>query len=395
MTNAPAPSRAELVGRASELTELLRKHASWQEQNRRLHDDTIDALAQAGMFRLRTPKRYGGYEADARTLVDVSIELGRGDGATAWTASVYWIPTWMVGLFPDSVQDEVFATPDVRVCGTLSPSAAATPVDGGMVVDGRWGFISGALHSQWQEIIAMAPTPDGQGQWPVMALVPLSELTIVDDWHTSGLRGTGSVTTVAKDVFVPAERVMPLPAILQGQSASERNAGSPMYRAPLLAVANASSPVGMMIGLAKAAQEHFVAALPNKKIAYTDYDSKAGAPITHLQLAEAALKADQAEFHGHRIAEMVDRKNAAGEPWSVAERARTRADVGMAARVAKEAVDILAAGSGGSSIYDDAPIQRIVRDIQAAGQHALVSPSTNFELYGRILCGLEPNTSYI
>jgi hypothetical protein len=27
--------------------------------------------------------------------------------------------------------------------------------------------------------------------------------------------------------------------------------------------------------------------------------------------------------------------------------------------------------------------------------HALMHPATNTELYGRILCGLEPNTLYI
>lgn len=395
MTYSQAPGRVELVRRTSEQTDLIRKHAPWQEQNRRLHEDTIAALADAGVFRLRVPKRYGGYEADARTLVDVSIALGRADGATAWTASVYWIPTWMVGFFPDEVQDEVFATPDVRVCGTLSPSATAVPAAGGLIVNGRWGFISGAWHSHWQEIIAMAPTPDGQGQWPVMALVPMSDLEIVDDWHTSGLRGTGSVTTVAKDLFVPQERVIPMPFILQGQSASKLNAESLMYRAPLLAVANASSPIGMLIGVAVAAKEHFLAALPNKKITYTDYTSQAEAPVTHLLLAEAALKIDQATFHGHRIADLVDGKSVAGEPWSVEERARTRADVGIAARLAKEAIDTLAGASGGSSIYDEVPIQRIVRDVHAANLHALVTPSTNLELYGRVLCGLEPNTPFI
>jgi hypothetical protein len=64
-------------------------------------------------------------------------------------------------------------------------------------------------------------------------------------------------------------------------------------------------------------------------------------------------------------------------------------------RLAKEAVDILAGASGGSSIYSDVPIQRIARDIQAVNLHALMHPNTNTELYGRVLCGLEPNTLYL
>ncbi len=379
--------------RASDAADVLHEHAAWAEQNRRIHPDAIDALADAGVFRLRTPRRYGGYEADTATLVDVATELGRGDGAAAWTASVYWIPTWMTCLFPDEVQDEVFSTPDVRICGTLSPSAMAAPADGGVVVNGKWGFISGAHHSHWQEIIAILA--DGESEpYPIMALVPMSDLLVVDDWHTAGLRGTGSVSTVAKDLFIPAERVLPLPSVVQGQIASTINKNSAIYRAPLLPVASASS-VGTVVGLGKAATDAFFKRLPNRKITYTGYESQREAPLTHLQVADAALKLDQAEFHAHRLTSLVDGKAEAGAEWKLEERARARADMGAVVRLTKEAVDIYNTASGGSSIYEDVPIQRINRDIQAVNLHALMHPNTNAELYGRVLCGLEPNTTYI
>lgn len=387
------PTREELVRKASELTPLLRKHANWVEENRRLHDETIEALADAGVFKFRRPKHYGGYEVDSRTLTDVGAELGQGCGSTSWVASVYWIPTWMACQFPDEVQDEVFATPDVRVCGTLSPSAMAAPTDGGIIVNGKWGFISGAHHAHWQEVIAILVPPDGE-PYPVMALVPMSDLLIVDDWHTSGLRGTGSVSTVAKDLFIPQERILPLPAILQGQIASQRNADSPLYRSPLLPIASAAS-VGTIVGMAKGAQQAFLNRLSDRKITYTAYDSQREAPITHFQMAEATMKVDEAEFHAQRLATLVDTKAAEGTEWKLEERAQSRADVGATVRLAKEAVDIFATASGGSSIYSGIPIQRINRDIQAVNQHALMHPNTNTELYGRVLCGLEPNTLYI
>ncbi|WP_256104174.1 acyl-CoA dehydrogenase family protein [Streptomyces sp. ODS05-4] len=393
MLTADIPTRADLVRRAGELAPLLKKNAPQAEEDRRLQDETVEALAEAGLFKLRVPKRYGGYEADTRTLVDVAAALGRADGAAAWTTSVYWIPTFMACLFPDSVQDEVFATPDVRICGTLSPSALAAPAEGGITVNGKWGFVSGAHHAHWQEIIAVQPLPDGR-HLPLMALVPMSDLLIVDDWDTSGLRGTGSVSTVAQDVFVPQERVIPLPAILQGQYASELNAASPAYRVPLLPVAAASS-VGTALGLARAARDAFFERLPGRSLTYTAYETQAEAPLTHHQVAEAVLKTDQAEFHAYRLADLVDGKGAAGEEFTLEERARARADMGAVVRLAKEAVDILASASGGSSIHRDVPIQRISRDIQAVSLHALMNPNTNNELYGRVLCGLEPNTLYI
>jgi alkylation response protein AidB-like acyl-CoA dehydrogenase len=387
------PTREQIVGKASDLLPLLRKHASWAEENRRLHDESIEALADAGVFKLRRPKHFGGYEVDNRTLVDVGSTLGQACGSTSWVASVYWIPTWMACLFPDEVQDEVFETPDVRVCGTLSPSGMASQVDGGIVVNGKWGFISGAHHAHWQEIIAILVPPEGE-PYPIMALVPMSDLLVVDDWDTSGLRGTGSVSTVAKDLFIPQERVLPLPVVLQGQIASQRNANTAIYRAPLLPVASASA-VGTLVGMAKGAREVFLNRLSGRKITYTAYESQREAPITHFQVAEATLKIDQAEFHAHRLASLVDTKSDEGTEWKLEERARTRADIGAVVRLAKESIDILATASGGSSIYSGIPIQRINRDIQAVNQHALMHPNTNMELYGRVLCGLEPNTLYI
>ncbi|MFC4057211.1 acyl-CoA dehydrogenase family protein [Planomonospora corallina] len=391
MLTTGSRTHEEVVGRVAELAPTIRKHAAWTEENRRLHEETVEALADAGVFKLRVPRRYGGYEAGTRTLVDVATELGRADGSVAWTASVYWIPTYMTCLFPDEVQDEVFSTPDVRICGTLSPGAIAAPADGGIVVNGKWSFISGAWHSHWQEIIAILMTPDAEPM-PVMALVPMSDLQIVDDWHTSGLRGTGSVTTIAEDVFVPNARVLPLPAVLQGESASALNAGSPIYGAPLLPVASASS-VGTVLGLANAAKEAFFERLPGRKITYTHYDSQAAAPITHLQVADAVMKIDQAAFHAHRLADLVDGKGAG--PWTLEERVAARADLGAVCGLGKAAVDILASASGGSSIYSDVPIQRIARDVGAVNMHALMNPNTNAELHGRVLCGLEPGTLYI
>ncbi|HEV2374404.1 MAG TPA: acyl-CoA dehydrogenase family protein [Streptosporangiaceae bacterium] len=387
------PARAEVVERVSKMVPTLAEHAVWAEEHRRLADEQVQALAEAGVFKLRAPARYGGYEAGTRTLVDVAAQLARADGSLAWTVQVYWIPTWMACLFPDDVQDEVFATPDVRVCGTLSPSAIAVPSGDGLLVNGRWGFITGAHHAHWQEVIAVVLDGD-RPPMPVVALVPMSDLEVVDDWHTTGLRGTGSVSTVAKDVFVPSRRVLPLPAVLRGASASAYTAGRPIYRAPLLPVASASS-VGIAAGLAAAAREVFFGRLPDRKITYTSYEHQAEAPLTHLRVAEAAQRLDEAEFHAHRLAALVDGKCASGSEWSIADRALARGELGAACRAAREAVDIYASASGGSSVYADVPMGRIRADINAVTLHALMNPDVNAELYGRVTCGLEPNTLYI
>jgi alkylation response protein AidB-like acyl-CoA dehydrogenase len=227
-----------------------------------------------------------------------------------------------------------------------------------------------------------------------MALVPMSELRIIDDWHTAGLRGSGSVTTVAQDVFVPQERTLLLTDVLRQKYKSEANAGVPMYRPPLMPV-TAAATVGTLLGMAQGAMDAFLQRMPHRKITYTDYPEQRDAPVTHLQVADAALKTDRAEFHSFRIADTLDAKVRDDAPWTLRERARSRADVGAVSTLAKEAVDVLSSASGGSSVYESAPMQRINRNIQATNLHALIYPTTAFELYGRVLSGLDPNTLYI
>ncbi|MFF5056756.1 acyl-CoA dehydrogenase family protein [Micromonospora sp. NPDC000663] len=388
-----APPKDELVRRASALVPLLREKALWMEENRRIHDEVIEAITDAGILKMRVPVRYGGYESDMGTVVDVLAELGRGDGSTAWTVAVWSISTWMTGLFPDEVQDEIFATPDVRISGILSPGAVAVPADGGFVINGKWSFNTGAQQSTWNTNAAVTPTGDG-GFAPVMVAVPIADLEIIDDWHTSGLRGSGSITTIAKDVFIPAERVLQMGPVLQGQHRSERNANATIYQAPFMptACATISAPA---LGLAMAAKDAFLERLPGRKITYTNYENQAEAPITHLEIAEAITNIDEVGFHARRAANMIDTKGRAGEAWTLEERARVRLDLGAACQRAKEAVDILQGASGGSSIHQDVPIQRIQRDVQALNLHAILHPKTNLELYGRIVCGLDSNTPFV
>ena len=393
MSESNAPSRQELLGRATDLVPLLAKSAPWIEENRRLPEDVVGALTDSGLLKMRVPKHFGGYESPMRTVADVVSELSRGDGSTGWTSAVWAISAWMAGMFPDEVQEEVFADPDVRISGILSPSAVGVPTDGGVVLNGKWAFNTGSRQSAWNTNAAVRAHPDGSYE-PIMVLIPLADLTVVDDWHTAGMRGSGSVSTVAQDLFVPDARILSMPPILAGVHQLGRNAASPVYQAPFMPTA-CTTVASVALGLARAAREAFFERLPGRKITYTAYENQAEAPITHLTTADAVTRIDEAEFHVMRAAGMLDDKAAAGQTWTLEQRAKARLDLGAATQRSKEAVDLLNSESGGSSVYSAVPIQRIQRDMQTLSLHAIMHPATNLELYGRVLCGLEPNTHYI
>jgi 3-hydroxy-9,10-secoandrosta-1,3,5(10)-triene-9,17-dione monooxygenase len=394
MKTVEAPPRAELVRRATELVPLIRKHAVWQEEHRTLHDEVVRGLTDAGLLKMRVPLRYGGYESDFGTIADVIAELSRGDGSVGWTASVWTISSYLAGLLPDEVQDEIFADPDVRVCGTVGPNGVATPVEGGVILNGKWRFNTGTGHSQWDTHAAVLDLGDGNFA-PILIAVPVSDLIVVDDWHTAGLRGSGSVTTIADNLFVPQARVLQMvPVLMHNQHASKINAESVAWQAPFLPFASAVASA-VPLGMAKAAQEAFFEKLPSRKITYTNNEHQAEATITHLQVAEAAVKIDEAEFHVRRAAERLEAKCESGEPWTLQERAIARMDMGASCARVKEAVDLLNTASGASAVYSDQAMQRIERDVQTINVHAILHPNTNTELYGRVLCGMEPNTFFL
>jgi alkylation response protein AidB-like acyl-CoA dehydrogenase len=392
MNTTVAPSREELIRRAADLAPLLNKNAIWQEENRVLHEDTIVALTEAGMLRLTLPARYGGYECDTATLVDVLSELALGDGATGWVATVWALSTWLTGLFPDEVQDEVFGSGDARIAGTFAPSAVGVPTSGGVVLNGKWKFNTGAPQSGWNAHAAVRAV-EGQQPEPVLVLLPMSDLEVIDDWYAAGMRGSSSVTTIAKDVFVPDSRVLPMiPVLQEGRHNSKLNAASKLWQIPFLPWATAVT-CAPHYGLARAAYAAFMERLPTRKITYTDYERQDQAPLTHIQIADATARIDEAGFHAHRVAAQVDTK--VGEPWSLQDRVSARLDLGLTVQRTREAIDILANASGASSILNTVPIQRIARDSQTISLHAYHHPNTNLELYGRVICGLEPNTQFL
>jgi alkylation response protein AidB-like acyl-CoA dehydrogenase len=386
------PSRAELLQRVADIGPVLRANAQWGDQHQRLADEAVEAMIDAGVLRVLVPAQYGGYESDMQTILDVDIALARADGASAFCATAWWAQCWAVAHFPDSVQDEVFASPDVRICGTLVPNGKGEITKDGVVVSGEWGFNSGAWHSQWKVLSTLALNPAGEIE-PIAAVVPMSDLEIVDDWDVAGLRATGSITLVARDMFIPRDRFQWMSEVARQEYGSARNADSPCYRGPIIGVLSAIN-TGEKIGLAQAAREAFFERIHGRPIHHTSY-TQAEWPVTHVQVAEADLKIDEAEYHARKLAALVDDKNLSNEPYSIRERAYCRVAVGRVSQLCYEAVDIYTLASGAGSIYSSMPIQRIQRDIQAINVHALNMPVKNLELYGRVLCGLEPNTFFI
>ena len=143
---------------------MLRERAPEAERARRVSDETFDALADAGIFRMAAPKRHGGDQADFQTQCDVLAAIAKGCPATSWVATILSAMAWLAGTLPDEAQDEIFEGGDPRISGVFSPTGTGTPVSGGLRVSGRWGYNTGGHGSRWTVVNAMAPDDGVVGQ---------------------------------------------------------------------------------------------------------------------------------------------------------------------------------------------------------------------------------------
>jgi alkylation response protein AidB-like acyl-CoA dehydrogenase len=383
-----ANDSAGLVARAAALVPMLREQAGANEASRRLSAAAFDALSDADVFRMTAPKRFGGFEADFATQCEVLAEVARGCGSASWVATIFSAMSWLAGTLRDEAQQEIFDSKDPRISGVFSPTGKGVRTSGGFIVNGRWGFNTGGHGSNWTVINVVAPNAAGV-ELPTCMLVRSNELQRLDDWHASGMAATGSSTIVAEDLFVPEHRTCELPAMIEAQYPQRHNAANPYYGYPLAAVLTVNAG-GTPVGIARAALGAFRERLPGRPITYTTYANKAEAPVTHLQIGEAALKIDSADAHMRLACSILD--DNAGAKLSTLARVRARAHVSAATGLAREAVDLLFYSSGASAIQSHVPIQRLQRDMQALANHAIMHPQTTTETYGRVLCGLEPNT---
>jgi alkylation response protein AidB-like acyl-CoA dehydrogenase len=204
---APASDR-ELVAQATDLLPLIRSHAQANEDGRRVCDEVVQALEDAGFFGIAVPNHRGGKGASFRTLVDTIAEVSRVDGSTGWTVALLNLCTWIASLYSERALDEVFgANPNARACGISTMPARSERVPGGYRLTGEWAYASGSFHAQWAVLgINLGARQDGSPRLG-LGLVPLSDLTIKDTWHIAGMRATGSNTLVADDIFVPDHRI--------------------------------------------------------------------------------------------------------------------------------------------------------------------------------------------
>jgi 3-hydroxy-9,10-secoandrosta-1,3,5(10)-triene-9,17-dione monooxygenase len=341
-------------------------------------DESIDDLRQAGLFELIKPTRYGGDQLGFDALLEVAMALGQGCVSTAWVQAVFASHCYLLAQFPLAVQDMVYAEPGALVASVLRLGKVdATPMAGGLLIkSGEGRFCSGIDYASW--VIAGAPISDGRLKF---ALLARSDVEIVDDWHTMGMKGTGSKSIHIPEILVPEERIVDFVDVMRGAAPGAVALGVPMYRTPF-DIATSFALVGPTLGAALAALDSAAGASRDKvgRLPAEEANRQAsvyarlGAASATVSAAIALMRAD-----AYDLMSMVD-------PSALTDfdKARLHCNKSYAVQTCRRVVnELFEMTGGGSGLYSGSEIQQIWRDINGSSAHVAFTWDTTMAAYGR------------
>lgn len=392
MTENTAPNAEDLMKAAKELQPVLAKNVTYVEEERRLPDETVEELHKSGLFRAIMPQRWGGSALTLFEELQIAAEMGKTCPSTAWAytllADVTAFPVQFLG---DEGEKEVYTDDRTLVCGVISNGGTATPVDGGYRVSGSWGFASGCLHADWMSGLVTAYDVNGAGA-PAMAFFPLSEAAIKDTWFVTGMKGTGSNTVVADDIFIPASRMGMLADrfALEGQV---RPGAAPCERWALMPYVSIGL-LGATLGAVQGALDYVAEKMHTRGVTYFDFERQVDSGVLLHNIALAEMHLASAWLHVRDACWYLD-EFTKSEPLDYVTRARLRAQGGFACEELRTAMGLLVTIGGASSFADNNPLQRFWRDVNVGTRHSFDNTPGCLEAYGRAKAGVENITQLI
>ena len=377
-----------LIDQAVALAPEFAARAAEFEAAGRLPADVSTQMADAGFYRMFVPRTYGGLETSPVIAAQVFEALAHGDAACGWVAFIGATTGAAMSRIDAQAARTIFATPATMLAGAYAATGRADRVAGGFVVSGRWQWGSGSYNADWigggcliyedgKPLTNSVGTPRNH-----LLMFPKNEVQLLDSWHVSGLRATGSTDFAVRDLFVPEGHA-------SGFLVRDMPPGA-LFRFPqftLLAIGIGA----VALGIARAAIDELVAVASAKK--------RVGSAATiaersHTQMevaqAEATLRSARAFFYN--VLEKIWAISVAGDIASVEARRDMRLANTHAVQSAVRVVDAMYTLAGGTAVYETSRLQRQFRDIHVATQHIMVSTGT-LETVGRLYLGLEAMTA--
>jgi GTP cyclohydrolase II len=372
-----------LVARAEALAPVVRGRALETEQLRCLPDATMVDIERAGFFEALVPKRWGGMGLGLEALCGVARAIAHGDGSTAWALAFMMEHNWMACHLGMEVQEQLYAErPCIKAAAPLQPGGTAVGVDGGYLLTGKFSYASGVMNSEWT--FATAFVGEGEAKTQRIFLVRVADVTLHDDWHFSGMCGTGSASFSTQSLFVPEGYSILTADFFSADSHPGAEHAESLYRYPIM-----QGLLAMMAAIALGCGEAVVEIGREKLGTSAPWGRKR---LDRELSRQRWLKAHQivrtARLVYDALLAKVIEMGETRQVWSLEDLAQLEMDIGAVGHLCKDAARLVADGSGSSAYNLREPLQRYLRDLQVLANHLGMDEDVVGERSSRWLLGL-------
>ena len=379
---------AEMLQRIIALQPLFRKNAQQARAERKVPQENIDSLREAGFFLALQPASWGGYELDPQDFFRMQIAIAESCMSTAWAGGIVAVHAFQIALMDARAQQDVWGEDiHTRVSSAYAPMGKVEVVDGGFRFSGRWGWSSGCDHCTWALLGGLLP--DGSYR---TFLVPRSDYIIEDTWHSMGLQGTGSNDIVVQDAFVPDYRTHKQTDGFEGTNPGVSADSAVLYHLPWaqLFVRVVSTPA---IGAARDALSLYQNLVKGK--ASGDVTKLAQDLGTQMRIAQArnAIEEMTSVMFGNFDAMLEALR--AGQAIDIDARILYRYQASLVIEKCIAVVDDLFSSAGGSSVFTGSEIQQRFLDIHTARAHVANNPTSFARNLGAVALGADNKDFFV
>jgi 3-hydroxy-9,10-secoandrosta-1,3,5(10)-triene-9,17-dione monooxygenase len=366
----------EIVARAEALAVALVERQAETERRGYYAQDTHEAFARAGFYRILVPRRYGGYEFGPETFMKVSMALARGCPSTGWMYLFGAAHALVVGtLFDEDTQAELFAGGDFICPATVAPAGSARPGgEGGWIVDGTWSYCSGAPYATHFIGHTLVAQGEGQPPAPMLFIAPRDQFERLDDWGAQlGLKGSGSHSIRIEGGRIPGR--FTLGGHLSQMAITERTPGrtlhGPEYGGGPLSFMLLELGV-LAVGMAKGALDAYEELMRTRTTTFFPIVPRTEDPDFQFRYGEATgmiSAAEAAVLHATQQWQALCLRDA--EAFTREEELRLATISREAVRLAWRAVEgQLFPTAGSSAVRAGERVERVWRDLSTLHSHA-------------------------
>jgi len=384
-------SEKDLVQVAGKLGVVINQNIHEEENNGRLSPSVVNAIKEAGLYKLFLPKSLGGLEADPLTVAKVVEEVASHNTAAGWSLMVANTTQLMLSRIPEKGIEEIFGNnPEAFIAGTVHPPMRATPVKGGYLINGRNPLVSNVHEAHWIMVLALV-MEDGKpkmhdGHPEILGVfMDAKDCEIINTWEVIGMHATDSNDIEAKDVFVPDHRLCSLmPEFHPG-----RHFAKPLYHFPAAGGNIACLLAPVTLAVARNAI-HELKTIAEKKTPLGSMVPIRERGVIQRKLGRAEALVRSSRVYLHDTISKCWQRVLAGETISLEEKAGLLLAASHTNQSCVEAIELMYTAAGSSGIYKKNKLAHYLMDAQVLRQHGFMNES-RYETAAQIFFGLPPD----